>query len=156
MIQLYSEELITACLSTVKNQLTMILFPFVEAASVGGSSSPQLQCIHSNTHTHSGDLRRLLSELFQAVSAVLPRINVLFSSENIVMSDAIIIQTVYIAIGPFFVVESGEGDVKSKKDNVVLNTLGNSAMRGLRLDALSVIRSVRWSFVFQNHHSLFV
>ncbi|KAG1898204.1 uncharacterized protein F5891DRAFT_490571 [Suillus fuscotomentosus] len=144
--QLYSEELITACLSTVKNQLTMILFPFVEAASVGGSSSPQLQCIHSNTHTHSGDLRRLLSELFQAVSAVLPRINVLFSSENIVMSDAIIIQTVYIAIGPFFVVESGEGDVKSKKDNVVLNTLGNSAMRGLRLDALSVIRSI-----FANH-----
>lgn len=144
--QLYSEELITACLSTVKNQLTMILFPFVEAAGVGGPSSPQLQCIHSNTHTHSGDLRRLLSELFQAVSAVLPRINVLFSGENIVMSDAIIIQTVYIAIGPFFVVESGEGDVKSKKDNVVLNTLGNSAMRGLRLDALSVIRSI-----FANH-----
>ncbi|KAG1749340.1 hypothetical protein EDB19DRAFT_1682083 [Suillus lakei] len=142
--QLYSEELITSCLSTVKNQLTMILFPFVEAAGVGGSS--QLQCIHSNTHTHSGDLRRLLSELFQAVSAVLPRINVLFSGENIVMSDAIIIQTVYIAIGPFFVVESGEGDVKSKKDNVVLNTLGNSAMRGLRLDALSVIRSI-----FANH-----
>jgi len=127
----------------------MILFPFVEAAGVGGSSSPQLQCIHSNTHTQSGDLRRLLSELFQAVSAVLPRVNVLFSGENIVMSDAIIIQTVYIAIGPFFVVESGEGDVKSKKDNVVLNTLGNSAMRGLRLDALSVIRSVRWSFAFE-------
>ncbi|KAG2115459.1 hypothetical protein DEU56DRAFT_932992 [Suillus clintonianus] len=140
--QLYSEELITSCLSTVKNQLTMILYPFVEAAGLGGSSSLQLQCIHSNTHTHSGDLRRLLSELFQAVSAVLPRINVLFSGESIVMSDAIIIQTVYIAIGPFFVVESGEGDVKSKKDNVVLNTLGNSAMRGLRLDALSVIRSI--------------
>ncbi|KAG2365159.1 hypothetical protein BDR07DRAFT_1607621 [Suillus spraguei] len=144
--QLYSEELITACLSTVKNQLTMILFPFVEAAGVSGSSSPQLQCIHSNTHAHSGDLRRLLSELFQAVSAVLPRINILFSGENMVMSDTIIIQTVYIAIGPFFVVESGEGDVKSKKDNVVLNTLGNSAMRGLRLDALSVIRSI-----FANH-----
>ncbi|KAG2340137.1 hypothetical protein BDR05DRAFT_553803 [Suillus weaverae] len=144
--QLYSEELITACLSTVKNQLTMILFPFVEAAGVGGSSSPQLQYIHSNIHTHTGDFRRLLSELFQAVSAVLPRINVLFSGESIVMSDAIIIQTVYIAIGPFFVVETGEGDVKSKKDNVVLNTLGNSAMRGLRLDALSVIRSI-----FANH-----
>ncbi|KAG0704778.1 hypothetical protein DFH29DRAFT_981273 [Suillus ampliporus] len=144
--QLYSEELITSCLSTVKNQLTMILYPFVEAAGVGGLSSPQLQCIHSNTHPHSSDLRRLLSELFQAVSAVLPRINVLFSGENIVMSDAIIIQTVYIAIGPFFVVESGEGDVKGKKDNVVLNTLGNSAMRGLRLDALSVIRSI-----FANH-----
>lgn len=59
------------------------------------------------------------------------------------MSDAIIIQTVYIAIGPFFVVESGiEGDVKGKKQNAVLSTLGNSAMRGLRLDALSLIRNV--------------
>ena len=58
------------------------------------------------------------------------------------MSDAIIIQAVYIAIGPFFVVESAEGDTKGKRENVVLSTLGNSAMRGLRLDALSIIRSV--------------
>lgn len=134
----------------------MILYPFVEAVGIGGLSSPQLQRLHSNNHPHSGDLRRLLSELFQAVSAVLPRINVLFSGENIVMSDAIIIQTVYIAIGPFFVVESGEGDLKGKKENIVLNTLGNSAMRGLRLDALSVIRSVRRSTNFQNCSSLFL
>jgi cohesin loading factor subunit SCC2 len=59
------------------------------------------------------------------------------------MSDSIIIQAVYIAIGPFFVVESGgEGDTKVKKENVVLRTFGKSAMRGLRLDALSLIRSV--------------
>jgi cohesin loading factor subunit SCC2 len=134
----------------------MILYPFVEAVGAGGSSSPQLQRLHSNTHSCSGDLRRLLSELFQAISAVLPRINVLFSGESIVMSDAIIIQTVYIAIGPFFVVESGEGEVKGKKENVVLNTLGNSAMRGLRLDALSVIRSVRAPSLSHNHPSLFL
>lgn len=61
----------------------------------------------------------------------------------IAISDSIIIQDVYIAIGPFFVVESGgEGDVKTKKENVVLRTFGKSAMRGLRLDALSLIRSV--------------
>lgn len=58
------------------------------------------------------------------------------------MSDSIIIQAVYIAIGPFFVVDSGEGDTKGKKDSVVLNTFGKSAMRGLRLDALALIRSV--------------
>lgn len=61
------------------------------------------------------------------------------------MSDSIIIQTVYIGIGPFFVVESGiEGDTKGKKQNVVLSTLGNSSMRGLRLDALSLIRNVSY------------
>lgn len=59
------------------------------------------------------------------------------------MSDSIIIQAVYIAIGPFFVVESGgDEDTKGKKDNVVLRTFGKSAMRGLRLDVLSLIRSV--------------
>ena len=63
------------------------------------------------------------------------------------MSDAIIIQAVYIAIGPFFVVETAESDTKGKRENVVLSTLGNSAMRGLRLDALSIIRSVSISLI---------
>ena len=62
------------------------------------------------------------------------------------MSDSIIIQAVYIAIGPFFVVESGVDDglkgAKKEKENVVNRTLGKSAMRALRLDALSLIRSV--------------
>lgn len=61
------------------------------------------------------------------------------------MSDSIIIQAVYIAIGPFFVVDAGgDESTKGKKDNVVLKTLGTSAMRGLRLDALSLIRSVSY------------
>ena len=73
------------------------------------------------------------------------------------MSDTIIIQAVYIAIGPFFVVESGEGSHggdaekekgkrrdKGDKENVVIRTFGKSAMRGLRLDALSLIRTVSW------------
>ncbi|KAF8552743.1 hypothetical protein OG21DRAFT_1477602 [Imleria badia] len=140
--QLYSEELITTCLSTVKNQLTMVVYPFVEGT---GAASPQLTCLLRYTHSSCGELRRLLTELFQALAAALPRINSLFSADGISMSDAIIIQAVYIAIGPFFVVES-ESDSKGKRENVVLSTLGNSAMRGLRLDALSIIRSV-----FANH-----
>ncbi|KIJ14913.1 hypothetical protein PAXINDRAFT_163151 [Paxillus involutus ATCC 200175] len=144
--QLYSEELITTCLNTVKNQLTMIIYPFVEGIGAGGSASPQLSCLHRYTHSSCGELRKLLTELFQALSAALPRINALFSADDIMMSDAIIIQAVYIAIGPFFVVESAESDTKGKRENVVLSTLGGSAMRGLRLDALSIIRSV-----FANH-----
>ena len=97
--------------------------------------------------------RRQLNEMFQAVSAVLPKINMLINAENVAMSDSIIIQAVYIAIGPFFVVESAGGDgegttTKSKKNadgNVVLKTFGKSAMRGLRLDALALIRSVSLS-----------
>ena len=60
------------------------------------------------------------------------------------MSESIIIQAVYIAVGPFFMVDPTDGRDRDKKDNVVLNTLGASAIRGLRLDALSLIRSVRF------------
>jgi cohesin loading factor subunit SCC2 len=60
------------------------------------------------------------------------------------MSDAITIQAVYIAIGPFFVVESGSAAGNKDKASLVLSALGgNSAFRGLRLSALSLIRSVR-------------
>ncbi|KAG6336273.1 hypothetical protein ID866_2827 [Astraeus odoratus] len=145
--QLYSEELITTCLSTIKNQLTMFVYPFVEGTGIGASASPQLQYLHRSAHTGTAELRRLLSELFQALSAALPRVNSLFSAVRVMMSDAIIIQAVYIAIGPFFVVEfAHENDTKGKKENTILSTLGSSAMRGLRLDALSIIRSI-----FANH-----
>lgn len=71
------------------------------------------------------------------------------------MSEAIVIQAVYVAIGPFFVVEGGnDSKGKEKKGNVVLTTLGSSAMRGLRLDALALIRSVGCVLtVFVDHYS---
>jgi cohesin loading factor subunit SCC2 len=90
--------------------------------------------------------------MFQALSAVMPRITNLLCTETVVMSDSIIIQAVYIAIGPFFVVEAGAADdVKGKKENLILNTLGKSAMRGLRLDALSLIRGASASLSFASH-----
>lgn len=62
------------------------------------------------------------------------------------MTETIIIPAVYIAIGPFFVAEGGsDGDSKAKRDgapSIITSTLGSSGMRGLRLEALSLIRSV--------------
>lgn len=73
------------------------------------------------------------------------------------MSDTIVIQAVYIAIGPFFVVETGI-DGKGKKDSgnsLVLGSLGGKgAMRALRLEALSLIRSVRVSESLDGHWRL--
>ncbi|EGN98100.1 hypothetical protein SERLA73DRAFT_109431 [Serpula lacrymans var. lacrymans S7.3] len=147
--QLYSEELIMACLSTIKNQLTSIVYPFVEASTIDRPNSALLKHLHKGSDASSIAHRRQLSELFQALSVALPHINRLISEEAVVMSDAIIIHTVYIAIGPFFVFEpGGDSDGKGKKENVVLSTLGNSSMRGLRLDALSLIRGV-----FARHES---
>ncbi|KAJ6466251.1 hypothetical protein C8R45DRAFT_1021008 [Mycena sanguinolenta] len=141
--QLYSEELITACISAVKNQLTKIVYPFVEASastSVGGASELLMHTIRMGSHKH------LLSETFQALAAVLPRLSTLVNAESVAMSDSIIIQAVYIAIGPFFVVDAGEEGGKKEKESAVIRTFGKSAMRGLRLDALSLIRAI-----FANH-----
>ncbi|KAI0366939.1 hypothetical protein BV20DRAFT_951369 [Pilatotrama ljubarskyi] len=146
--QLYSEELITACLATVKNQLTKILYPFVEASPADSQTSVLLRQLMQLSSSPDSVQRRLLSEIFQAISSVLPRINDLICADSMAMSESIIIQAVYIAIGPFFVVEA-EGESKGKKSgggSGVLAGLGGSAMRGLRLDALSLIRSI-----FANH-----
>ncbi|KAF7365521.1 Sister chromatid cohesion protein [Mycena venus] len=140
--QLYSEELITACMSAVKNQLTKVIYPFVEASASAVPASEILQhTIRTGAHKH------LLSETFQALSAVLPRLSTLVNAETVAMSDSIIIQAVYIAIGPFFVIDAGEeGGGKKEKETAVIRTFGKSAMRGLRLDALSLIRAI-----FANH-----
>jgi len=141
--------LITACLNTIKSQLIKILYPFVEASTESGTSlnpNPLLTGIIKNPNSIATTHRRQLGELFQALSAVIPRINNMVNAETVAMSDSIIIQAVYIAIGPFFVTDSGSevdgGGKGGKKESVIIKTLGKSAMRGLRLDALSLIRSV--------------
>ncbi|KAH9924608.1 uncharacterized protein BXZ73DRAFT_50340 [Epithele typhae] len=143
--QLYSEELITVSLATVKNQLTKILYPFVEASPSDLQLPSLLKELIGRVSSADSALRQLLTEIFQAVSSILPRINDLICADTMAMSESIIIQGVYIAIGPFFVVEA-EGEGKSKKAAAAHNALGGSAMRSLRLDALSLIRSI-----FANH-----
>ncbi|OCH92592.1 hypothetical protein OBBRIDRAFT_791042 [Obba rivulosa] len=139
--QLYSEELITSCLRTVKNQLTRVVYPFVEASSDVYGHAPLILRHIVQPSSRNSSHRRQLAEIFQALSAVIPRINDLIYAQTMAMSEGIIIQAVYIAIGPFFVVENGD-EGKGKRENAVLSTLGNSAMRGLRLDALSLIRNI--------------
>lgn len=138
--QLYSEELINACLSSVKNQLNKIIYPFIEFSSSSGESST-LRHVAKSLSSEAYEHRRQVADIFQALLSILPRINGLVNADVVAMSDSIIIQAVYIAIGPFFVVED-EGGAKAKKDNLVVATLGQTAMQGLRLDALSLTRSV--------------
>lgn len=146
--QLYSEELILTCLATVKSHLARIIYPFVEAFSLS-CLSPLLRYIMKSDASSPlavKDCRKQLLEVFTALSAALPRIGAMVTADVMTMSESIVIQAVYIAIGPFFVVD-GDSDGKAKKDNVVAGTLGASAMRSLRLDALSLIRAVCFSSI---------
>lgn len=58
------------------------------------------------------------------------------------MSDSITIQAVFISVGPFFVADPS-ADGRHGKGSVIVSTLGGpTALRGLSLSALSLIRSV--------------
>lgn len=146
----YSEELITQCLTTVQNQLKQVIYPFIEASSPSHTpNSPLLQHV-----LHSNKLKGILSELFRSLSATIPRITTLLTVQG--MSESVLIKAVYIAIDPFFVVESAEADGDTKParkgketkdvDSVITKTFGKSAMRGLRMDALELIRNVSVQF----------
>ena len=119
------------------------MYPFVEAATdLYGQVPPILRTMAQTNSIEVQTHRGLIAEIFQILSSVVPRINSLICAEFISLSDVIIIQAVYVAIGPFFIMEPTGSEGKGKKSNVVHNTLGNSAMKGLRLDALTLIRSV--------------
>lgn len=141
--QLYSEELITSCLNTVKNQLTRIIYPFLEANSeVQDQISQSLLHIVKHSDQQSNGLRRAVSEIFQTLVSIFPRIDRLVSLSGFAMSESITIQSVFIAIGPFFVAEPAM-DGRGGKGSVVISTLGGAtSLRGLRLSALSLIRSL--------------
>ena len=132
----------------MKNQLSKIVYPFVEAATDLYGQVPQILRTMAQTNSVETQAHRgLIAEIFQILSSVVPRINSLIRAEFISLSDVIIIQAVYIAIGPFFIMEPAAPDCKGKKSNVVYNTLGNSAIKGLRLDALTLIRSVGLNYI---------
>jgi cohesin loading factor subunit SCC2 len=65
---------------------------------------------------------------------MLPCVTGLIGAEAVAMSNTIIIQAVYIAIGPFFIVKASKGNAKGKKDggasHLICSVLGSSAMHG--------------------------
>ncbi|QRW20097.1 proline-rich protein Rad9 protein [Rhizoctonia solani] len=144
--QLYSEDLINSCLSLVKSQLSSIIYPYVETSSdVHGHSPPLLLYVAQGTSDLAVQHRKLLGDIFQTLNAVLPRITAL---ANHGISETMVIQAVFIGIGPFFVVEvvserASKADKKNGNRIQVLDVLGGpTSMRGLRLTALGLVRAL--------------
>ncbi|KAL1664712.1 hypothetical protein GGF50DRAFT_101537 [Schizophyllum commune] len=128
--QMYSEELITTCMST---------FSLV---------------IHAIANHRL--CRDRIAEVYTSISASIPRINTLLTTASLAMSDKVIIQTAYLAVEPFFVADSSTdgkstareaktprktGKGKAKEDDSMKN-FGPSSMKGLRLEALTLLRTV--------------
>ncbi|CAE6438521.1 unnamed protein product [Rhizoctonia solani] len=144
--QLYSEDLINSCLSVIKSQLSGVIYPYVETASdVHGHSPPLLLHVAQGSSDFAVQHRKLLGEIFQTLNASLPRITAL---ANHGISETMVIQAVFVGIGPFFVVEatpekSSKADKKGGSRVQVLDVLGGpTSMRGLRLSALGLVRAL--------------
>lgn len=131
----------------------MVIYPFVESfSSLHTKPSPLLTLALTSSAAEIQSVRGTVDELFTTACSVVSRINKLFGSDvSVSMSDAIVIQTVYVAIGPFFVTESHTGvakkGVKSKSSKVVFSASDElsgrkTSMKGLRLEALALIRNV--------------
>ncbi|KAG8956027.1 Sister chromatid cohesion protein 2 [Tulasnella sp. 424] len=143
--QLYAEELITSCMTAIKNQFSKIIFPFASAQSdIHGQVSVILWHLITQDDPETRVCRSLVGEIFHSLCAVLPRINSLVTRTDLAMSDSIIIQAVYISLGPFFNIDFGV-DPKSSKEKTsfaVIALGGSAALRALRLSSLSLIRSI--------------
>lgn len=139
--QLYSEDLITSCLNIIKNHLDRIIYPFVESSTE--SSNALLNHVTKDNSSLAKTHRSQITDLSILIFATLPKINKMVHTDVMTMSDGIVIQTVYIAIGPFFLAEvEPERGSKGKKESLVQSTIGATALRGLRLDSISLLRSV--------------
>jgi hypothetical protein len=128
-----------------RSVLWQVAMPSASDSGQGGNIPALLAYVTNDPSKEAKQRRQRINEIFQGLNSVLPRIDSLVSRADLAMSDSIIIQAVYIAIGPFFVLEFGsDGKGMKEKNSVALTALGgNTALRGLRLSTLSLIRSVR-------------
>ena len=116
--------------------------------------NPIIRELIDDSNQATDEHRNLFQKIFHAIGATFPFINVLISTGSVSMSDTIVIQGVYLSIGPFFVSDGNE-EPKSKKakETVLTRLLGKSSFGGLRMQALTIVRNVRILRV-QNEFSL--
>ncbi|WWC57550.1 uncharacterized protein I303_100082 [Kwoniella dejecticola CBS 10117] len=144
--QMYSEDLLSISVSVVKEQMEKIVFPVVEGMAGEKISSSYLSCIVQSETTYSkkGKSKALspyfahpaLSSISASIISSIPRLTSIISKPQIAFSDSLVIQAVYLAIGPLFV---NEPTVKrSKKD--LASRDGGGVMKGLKMEALGCLR----------------
>lgn len=86
-----------------------------------------------------------ISAIAQSVCTTLPRLTSMVSRESFAFSESLIIQIVYLAKEPLFVVDPG-AKKKSEKE-------GMAIVKTLRMEALSLLRGVSWHCLREKIHS---
>lgn len=84
-----------------------------------------------------------LSAIAQSTCSALPRLTSMISKPDMSFSDALVIQSVYLAIAPLFVNEPLVKKTKGKDGGLAGNEAGLSVLKTLRIEALGCLRGVR-------------
>ncbi|WVQ72222.1 hypothetical protein IAR50_001771 [Cryptococcus sp. DSM 104548] len=145
--QLYSEELLSACVQALKDQLEQVVLPVIQGIAGDKIGSSCLARLVEQEHTAVAIKSKLptslsshfnhqtLSSIAQSICVTLPRLTSLISRDDFSFSEGLLIQTVYLAKGPLFVVDPAVGKKKGDKD-------GLAVVKSMRMEGLSLLRGV--------------
>ncbi|KAJ9475705.1 Sister chromatid cohesion protein 2 [Pseudozyma hubeiensis] len=170
--QILSEDHIRSSFEAVKACLDKVLLPFIEACSGSAATAPHPHLVSlidvlspqkarkKKAAAANGDeatssigiiCRNTLSDLFAHLCSALYFVQRMVRMPSIALSDSIIISAVYIALGPFFVLEPESAGGGASSENAKAAARGRSAllslggansMKTLRLPALNLLRSI--------------
>ncbi|KAJ1021124.1 hypothetical protein NDA16_003910 [Ustilago loliicola] len=170
--QILSEDHIRVCFEAVKTCLEKVILPFIEACSGSSATAPHpvlvalidvlapqkarkkkaaVAAAEESTSSTAIICRNTLSDLFSHLCSALFFVQRMVRMPCIALSDSIVISAVYLALGPFFVLEpeaasggaSSETAKAAARGRSALASLGGAnSMKTLRLPALNLLRSI--------------
>ncbi|CAK9787000.1 hypothetical protein CC85DRAFT_288268 [Cutaneotrichosporon oleaginosum] len=145
--ELYSEDLLTKAITTVRSQMAGVLFPVIEGLAGDKIRSNYLAWIVTDEASAAakGKSKKdtasfnnpFLSSIAHFTSAAVPHITGLINKHNVTFGEQLIINAVYLALGPVFVHEPARrGKAKAP------GTATWALMKTLRTDALGCLRVI--------------
>jgi cohesin loading factor subunit SCC2 len=159
--ELYSEDLLTQAVTTVRAQMTTVLFPVIEG--LAGESTSKIHSLADTPEIRSNFLAWLVTDeaataakakakrhtasfsngsiasIAHFTSAAVPHITGLINKPSVTFGDQLIINAVFLAIGPIFVHEPSTARRGKAKTS---GTATWALMKTLRTDALGCLRVV--------------
>jgi len=159
---------LSTCVTAVKDSLTKVIFPVIEGLAsdskwrdhppigadvVKGIESKLLaHVVHAESASaHKGKSPKkhspffknpALSEISQTCCTTVPRLTSLINKPDMAFSDSLVIQAVYLAIGPLFINEPSTKKGRGKEGNASGRHAGLSVLKSLRMEALGCLRAV--------------
>ncbi|KAL7420405.1 Sister chromatid cohesion protein 2 [Cryptotrichosporon argae] len=142
--QLYSEDILSRAVTTTRDLMTKAVFPVIAGLAGEKVSSSYLAQLVQDEADGKGRPKLSpyfkhpqLSSIAQIACTAIPHIANLISRSDFSFSEQLVIQTVYLAIGPVFIAEPAG---KKGKKEATGNAGTGAVIKTLRMEALACLR----------------